>query len=533
MINNLNLDEKIAQLLCWVINDETPDQIQRVLDEVPLGAVFSFSLTKERAHEIQEAICGYTTVPIIHAGDLTNGPGMIIQKATLFPSQMACGAANDTNLVEIMGRATAVEGREAGFHWTFAPVVDLNINFRNPVTNIRAFGEKPGHIIPLIEAFVRGIQRDGLMAACAKHFPGDGVDDRDQHLCTSLNNLSEAEWMATYGRVWQAAIDAGVMSIMVGHIGLPWCDPGDGSHLGPTPATLSKRLQVDLLRNRLGFKGVIVSDAVVMVGIRSHVKRAELPVKNIQTGSDMVLFAKPTEDFQALRTAVHNGVLSEERIHEAAERILEMKRQLGMWENKEVVRSEADQETIFLQTADSIAEKAITVVRDVCQQIPVKLKPTDRILTVTNYYCGHRSKDLTVIDDELRARGYHVDHLENPLFGELETAIADYDVVFFNINVGTHGTMGTLRLTGNHAMMLWSALWIEHPNVVITSFGDPYKLWEMPSVPNMINAYDSSPSTQRAAVKVWLGEIKPVGKSPIQLPGFFEIAIPQPQPTGD
>lgn len=526
--NALTLEEAIAQLLCWWIRDESPDDIRRILDQVPVGAVLSNVLTSERNQEVVSAITGATRIPIIRSADLVNGAGSIVSEATRFPFQMAVGATDSEELAEQMGHATAVEGRGLGFQWTFAPVVDLNMNFRNPLVNNRAFGEDPDHVLRLSRAFIRGVQRDGLMAACPKHFPGDGVDDRDQHLCTSQNTLTETEWMATFGRVWQGVIDAGAMTVMMGHIGLSWCDPGDGSYLGAPPATLSRPIQIGLLRERLGFTGVIISDAMPMIGICAHAPEAERAVRNIQTGSDMVLFAKPQSDFDHLLKAVQAGHIPEAQIYASAQRILDLKTKLHLWDDAPVIRRDNETSAVFQAAAQQIAERAITIVRDAHTQIPQRLAPGARVLTVSNQYTNANRDgcDLDIIDEELRLRGLEVDHLENPGAHELMEAAGQYDFVFFNIRIYPNSApFGTLRFSGNQAFMFWRAFWVEHPHVIFTSFGDPYKLWELPSVPNMINAYDASSVTQRAIVKVWLGEIAAQGKSPVQLPGFFECKV--------
>ncbi len=528
--NDLTLQEAIAQLLCWWIRDESPDDIERILDQVPVGSVFNNALTPERNQEVVTTITEATRIPIIRSADLVTGAGSVVPGATLFPFQMAVGATNSEKLAEQMGRATAVEGRKLGFHWTFAPVVDLNMNFRNPLVNNRAFGEDPDHVVRLSRAFIGGLQRDGLMAACPKHFPGDGVDDRDQHLCTSQNTLNEEEWLMTFGKVWQGVIDASAMTIMVWHIGLPWCDPGDGSYLGPPPATLSRPIQIGLLRERLGFTGVIISDAIPMIGLCAHASEAERAVRNIQTGSDVVLFAKPLRDFVYLLNAVQSGQIPEAQVYESAQRILDLKAQVHLFSNALDIRQAEETSVVFQTTAQTIAERAITIVRDAHEQIPPQLKPSACILTVTNQHVknspNQHGYDLDVIDDELRRRGLNVDHMENPGAHKLMEAAGKYDFVFFNIHIYPNSApFGTLRFTGNQAFMFWRAFWVEHPHVIFTSFGDPYKLWELPSVPNMINAYDASPATQRAIVKVWLGEIEAKGKSPVQLPGFFEREV--------
>lgn len=186
---------------------------------------------------------------------------------TAFPPLLALAAADDEALAYEYGKYTALEGRAAGFTWALAPGMDLLLNWLNPVITTRCLGDNPERAAKLASAIIRGMQDHGL-AACAKHFPGDGVDFRDQHIITTVNDLSEAEWLTTYGEVTSRVIAAGVLSVMTGHIALPWAESA-GRTEAPVPATVSAAVTNGLLRERLGFDGVVISDALDMGGFLS------------------------------------------------------------------------------------------------------------------------------------------------------------------------------------------------------------------------------------------------------------------------
>jgi beta-N-acetylhexosaminidase len=362
------------------------------------------------------------------------------------------------------------------------------------------------------------------MAATAKHFPGDGIDERDSHVCTSINDLSETEWMESYGTVWRGVIDAGVKTIMSGHIALPWAGPGK-NYLGPMPATLSKELQIDLLRKRLGFKGVVISDATPMIGYSAMAGKSTRNVLNIQTGSDMVLWLNPEEETVFMKEALETGLLSEERLETAVKNILGLKLDMGLLDGKEPPPSPYTVKD-FQSWADAIGEKSITIVRNENNLLPLDLKAGAKLLTVTICFDEDTRgyvQDLSIVDEELRARGFEVDHLERPSSKELNEAASSYDAVFMNVHVMPR--YGTTRFFGNATACLWDSFWPEHARVVFTSFGDPYKFWEMPYCPNFINTFSNTPSSQKAAVKVWLGEIEAQGRSPVRCKGFFEIEV--------
>ncbi len=521
----MSLEEKISQTYCIHMETMSADEVTAKLKDLPdPGGVFFAYRSAEDCRGIMDAVNSRSRTPILGTADLVNGAGSRIQGATLFPWQMALGAADDEDLAYKMGLATAVEGRDAGLHWTFGPIVDLNINNGNSMMHTRAFGEKPSHVLRTAQAFIRGVQEENRMAATAKHYPGDGIDERDSHVCTSINSLSEKEWMESFGRVWQGVIDAGVKTVMSGHIALPWAAPGT-NYLGPMPATLSKELQIDLLRKRLGFKGVIISDATPMIGYSAMAGKSTRNVLNIETGSDMILWLRPEEETGYMKQALETGLLSENRLETAVKNILGLKLDLGLLDNKEPPSSSYTVRD-FESWADTIGEKSIAVVRNESNLLPLRLKNGAKLLTVTVSFDEDTRgyvKDLSVVDKELRDRGFEVDHLERPGSKELSEAAPAYDAVFINVHVMPR--YGTTRFFGNATACLWDSFWPEHPCVVFTSFGDPYKFWEMPYCPNFVNTFSNTPSSQKAAVKVWLGEIGAQGKSPVRCEGFFEIEV--------
>ena len=516
---NLSIEERVGHLLCPEDRNYSPDDWAAILRDVPLGCVFLANNPPERWRACVEAIQSNARTPILIASDLEHGAGCMIEGCTDFPWSMAAGAANSPELMTAMGRATAIEGRQHGVHWTFSPVVDLNVNFQNPVTNVRSLGDQPEPVARLATAWITGMQESGLLAATAKHFPGDGMDDRDQHLCTTVNSKPFGEWMQTYGQVWKAVISAGVMSIMCGHISLPDYEGLAGDPAAALPATLSPRLQIDLLRKELGFDGVIVSDAAPMIGIASRVRSDQAAIRNILAGSDVYLFAEPRRDFKRLMGAVQSGAISTERATQSARRVLEMKARLGLHHGVFGPAPTPGQREQFHRDAQAMADRSITLAR-ANPVTPVKLAPGARILTVTIRHVGARqelSKELAVVDEELRRRGFQVDHLLNPDCERLITAAGDYDAVFVNLVHTPHALIGTIRLTGEVAMPFWRAFWVDHSNAVFTSFGSPYHLYELPHLPNMLLAYGPSEFSQRAAVKVWLGEQDAKGRCPVAL----------------
>ncbi len=329
-LTGMTLEQCAGQLLCPMDIRATTESWLELLDQVPLGSIFIRSMPGEELRRLLAAVQEKSAIPIVVAADLEHGAQAITDVGTVFPWPMAAGAANDVTLMRKMGQATAVEARYHGLHWTFGPVMDLNLNFNNPITNVRAMGDDPDRVIALGVPLIEALQMDGRLAATAKHFPGDGVDDRDHHIVGSVNTLPVEQWRATFGRVFKAAVEAGVLAVMPGHISLPDYQGYAHAPDDAPPATLSRDLLDGLLRRELGFDGLIVSDASPMIGLQSRVSSEASVVQSIDAGIDMYLFPDPVDDYRRILAAVSTSALSEDRIREAARRVLEFKARLNL-----------------------------------------------------------------------------------------------------------------------------------------------------------------------------------------------------------
>jgi beta-N-acetylhexosaminidase len=263
----LRTEDKVAQLLMPTLGayDYHREAVNAFLAERTLGGIFVGMADGDRHREEITQLQARCSIPLVVASDLEAGASHFVRGGVPFPEPLAVAAANDTQLAYTLGTAAAREGRYTGIHWTFAPVVDVNVNPDNPIANTRSFGADPERLARLAEAVMRGLQEHGL-AACAKHFPGDGVDDVDQHTVTSVHTLSRQEWHRISGLPFRRAIAAGVWSTMVGHITLPAWD--DSQHAGGAyrPASISPTPLTGLLRGELGFQGLIVTDGMNMGG---------------------------------------------------------------------------------------------------------------------------------------------------------------------------------------------------------------------------------------------------------------------------
>ena len=534
ILKNLSLDEMIGQLLCFnwgaLVEKGDFEKIEELTEKTKAGGFYTFNCgSPENIKKALKCMEKYTKIPTIVAGDMENGPGGFYSDDGLIPDPMAWGACDDPDLVEKAHIATAEIARKLGIHWSFSPVVDINFNCNNPVTNIRAISDSPKQVAKMAVAAVRGMQRNGLMAAGCKHFPGDGMDDRNQHFCTTINSLSKEEWMNTYGYVYKELFKEGASTVMVGHIALPAYDEKLNDWVGYPPGSISYNIQTKLLKGELGFEGCIVSDALSMIGVNAAIHPDRSAVEFIKAGGDIILFPL-VEDAQRIKDAVLSGEISMERIQDAVTRVLKLKEKVRLFEDQEVVEKDITNNYNLNEIADKIAEKSITVVRNYGDKLPLDLKKGDKVLLINVQKAGaipsmlHR--ELTTVAEEFEKRGIKTVSFTNPKREDVMDEIGDAAAVFVNLNVCCRNfTGGSLRIGWEHIHYLWRGSILRHPNCIFTSFGDPYKLHDIPFAKNYLNVYSSVMPSQRAFVKAILGEIPIQGKNPVSHKGYFEAEV--------
>ena len=327
-VNQMTVDEKIGQLFFVIGQDENTVNLDEFIDKYkPGGMMFRPGPAKDIKRQIKQ-IQSRSKYPLFFAANLESGGNGIVNEGTWLGMPMQMAATDNTDAAFQLGSIAGYEANQVGCNMSFAPIVDIDNNFRNPITNTRTFGSDPKRVLRMAQAQRKGLEENQVIPVI-KHFPGDGVDERDQHLLSSINSLSADDWSNTYGHIYKTFIDKGISTVMIGHIYQPAWERKLQTGIKDQdlrPASASKLLINGLLRQELGFNGLAMTDATAMVGYNVILSREELLPATINAGVDMILFNKNIdEDYKAITTAVKTGVVSLERLDEAVTRILATK----------------------------------------------------------------------------------------------------------------------------------------------------------------------------------------------------------------
>ena len=563
VLATMPLRDKAAQMVWpWILGDYTASdnpawtRIERMIREQKLGgAIISVGGPIDIAVKTN-ALQRAASVPLLIGADLETGaafrarggyfiPNAIdLGGATAFPYQMGLGATRDTALAYQMGRITAIEGRALGIHMAFAPVLDVNNNPKNPVIAARSFGENPQLVARMGAAFIRGIQENGMLAT-AKHFPGHGDTEQNSHLELARVDASRARLDSVELVPFREAVRAGVAGVMTFHGYLPGLDTNR------TAATLSPAIMLGLLRNQMGFRGILVTDALDMNGVLGKATMGEVTQLAVAAGNDVLLM--PTDipvAIDAVVAGVRSGRFTEARVDSSVRRLLVAKHRMGLDHNRFV-----DVERVRVVVADSAnlvparmaAERAITLVRDSLNLLPLgRLPRTTRLASLTVAPRAELSAGVTFNAELQRTFPQLVTQLMTPeiVFDatagaasggggtyvaspvpRLLPAMVDNalrasegaDIVIVSSYFGASTSTATMAATGGLPELI-DALQKRGRKVVLVSFANPYLALGLPATAVFVEAWSPSALSQRAAARGMLGLAPITGQLPISIP---------------
>ena len=538
----MDLETKVGQLFCLVVPTNDVESIDQMLQMIKPGGfmyrAFPGATIQENHRYLQER----SEIPLLLAANLERGGSGIASDGTDFGTQMQIAATDDEDLAYKLGLVCGREGRAVGCNWTFSPVIDIDYNLQNPITNTRTYGSDPDRVLRMARAYMNGVRENGL-AVSIKHWPGDGVDGRDQHLLTSVNTMSVEEWDKTFGMVYKGMIDAGADTVMAAHIMLP----AYSRKLSPgirdeeiMPASLAPELNYKLLRERLGFNGLIVSDATSMAGFTIVMSREKAVPTAIAAGCDIFLFTLDLEeDLAYMMQGVQSGILTMERLDEAVTRILALKASLKLHERKKegtLVPDESALEVLDCAEhrawAAECADKAITLVKDTQDLLPLTVAKHKRVLLYVlgdeGGYLDEGEGSSATFARLLEGHGFLVTRFDYSQFegASMWAALSimrkpvrelkeEYDLVLYYASLKTASNQTIVRITWAQPMGIDVPKFVSDIPTAFVSVDNPYHLQDVPRVKTFVNGYTSNEHVVEALVDKLLGKSQFKGTSPV------------------
>lgn len=568
-IKDMTLDEKIGQLFFNMGSSRTEDYLKMTVNEYHIGGIRYNPGTADEIYEQNRILQENSKIPLIIACNTENGGDGACTDGTMIGSQTKIAATRNAEYAYQLGYMANKEAAAIGCNLSFAPVSDIIYNWENPVIGLRTYGNDPERVAEMTKAYLDGAHKNPGFSCAAKHFPGDGLDFRDQHVANSVNTMSCEEWDKTFGMVYQTLINNGLEAIMAGHI----MQPAYARYFNPEltddemmPATLSPELIQGLLRKKLGFNGMVLTDASHMVGLTCRMKRSDVLPAAIAAGVDMFLFFNEMEeDFSSMKQGYLDGRITEERLDDALHRILALKAHMGLHKKKKeelMPPREKVHEVVgckeHIEIQKEISDRAVTLVKYKDKEVlPLTPERYKRIMIVSvkglsapglgALFAG-KTSPAEILCDKLTEKGFDAFVYESPIEKMLQEAQAgkkpdlnmyfagktpikefreNQDLIITLVDIAG-GFQPVARpsfgMTKGGGEIPWYVF--ELP-VVVIGVGHPFVLADIPQARTYINAYDSKDSTLDALIsKLMAGEEAFTGKDPVDsFCGIFDTHL--------
>ncbi len=558
-LRQLSLEEKVGQLfMIWCrasfLNLESPEYLQW-LEAMQKYHVGGFAMTVHvdgpfllrsepyEAAELLNRLQRESKLPLLFAADFERGVSMRLMGATNFPHAMAFGADGNLEDAENFGRISAQEARAVGVHWNFFPDADVNSNPANPIINTRSFGEDPKEVGDLVAAYIKGARQGGMLTT-VKHFPGHGDTATDSHLGVASVNVDRAHLDSIELPPFQQAIAAGVDSVMIAHVTVPALD-ADPNHV----ASISPAVVSELLEKQMGFKGIIVTDALDMAGL-THLFANDIgraAVEAFKAGNDVLLIpADLRASYEAMLKAARSGEISPQRLDHSVLKILKIKGGLGLNKARTVDLSSIS--TVVgrpenIAFGQQVADSAITLVRDNGKLLPLKSKGTDKAgLPYMAKEETHNQVVAVIFSDDVRtesgrafgrefrnripdARVIYVDpRFAAGMSEETLKAVDEAQAVVAAVYViPTAGKIGnSVAMADSTGALLQQLLERAAEKTAVVAMGNPYLASDFPKIENYLCTFSNATVSEEAAIKALFGEIPIRGHLPVTIPNVAQ-----------
>lgn len=560
-LSKMSTEEKVGQLfMVWArvefFNVESL-QYRQFIGEIERYHVGSFAvsvpaegpfLTKSQPYEaamLVNHLQQQSKLPLLIAADFESGLASRFNGTTIFPQAMAFGAAGKTEYAESFGKITALEARAIGVHWNFSPVADVNSNPANPIINVRSFGGDPQLVGEMVAAYIQGARSNGMLTT-AKHFPGHGDTATDTHLGVAQVSGDLARLNSVELPPFRKAIEAGVDAVMVAHVTVPALE-SDPNRV----AVVSPAIVTHLLKEQLGFHGIVVSDALDM-GAVTHLYAANIGREAVDAfiaGNDVLLIPPDLDAaYRAMLAAVGSGEISRERLDDSVRKILQAKASLGLQRARLVDINALDkliQQPENVGVAQKISDDAITLVRENGKVLPLQAfkepatalpyqtpEPIRNRVVAVIFSDDVRLEHGRVFEQQLRirapdARTFYVDpRIAGAMSADILKAVDEAESVLVAVfavpNPGVRGSGAAVHATDPVGSLLQGILDHAAEKSAMAAVGNPYLAQDFPAIQNYLCTFSSVPISEISVVKALFGEIAIRGHLPVSIPAIAQ-----------
>ena len=530
-LEKMTLRQKISQMLVYRMNmrflSNSNKNLNEVMDLVSsdgIGGIHFWYGDVGTSLTLLNKIQLLSKIPILIDADIENGLYQRFPEGTELPPFMGIAATGDSLLAYEAGKIVGREGRSVGIHLNFAPVVDINNNPLNPIINTRSFGEDPDIVSSFSSQYIRGLQESNMLAT-AKHFPGHGDTETDSHTSLAQIPSDSLRLWSTELEPFASAIQNGVDAVMVAHV-----NASDFQFNFDIPATLSKFWVTDILKDRLNFGGVIVTDAMSMGAITKRYSNFHGLVEAIKAGCDYIIISGDyKESIDILEELVLDGTIPITRINESALKVLRLKEKIGLNDNRLISLEGAQnilRDSTSQKVANEIAKKSVTLVKNDGKFFPLKLKKKEKLYLFDLYDGKHTSKE-SITTKSIRGLGgdlisFNLDETdERYTIDGILKSIPRNSTIIVNAFVTPSSKKNRVSLPENLKRLL-SQLSKKTNKLLLNSYGNPYLIEGFPKVKNYICSWKGNRLMQSAFVNALTGREEISGELPISIPGVAE-----------